>query len=473
MTAPIEPGDAEIRYYSGEGYQVLARRPIKVTEANVSIDGPAEALAGSEIQVTWTGPNNENDFLAIVPKSAADGAWKQTTTTRQGSPLKLQVPIEAGDGEIRYISGLGHKVLARRTLKIVAAEVTLDAPAEAVPGSVVEVTWTGPNNENDFLAIVAKSAPDGAWKRTSYTRGGSPAKVTAPIEAGDAEIRYVSGTGHKVLARRPIKLAAAEITLDAPEEAIAGSVVDVIWTGPNLNNDFLAMVPKSAADGAWKRTTYTRTGSPAKVAAPIEPGASEIRYISGEGYKVLARRPITVVAAEITLNAPEEVIAASQVAVEWTGPNNTNDFMAIVPKSAPDGSWKTTGYTRNGSPLKLVAPSEPGPAEIRYYSGNEYKVLARRPVTVKAAEIKLTAPASAAAGSTVSVEWIGPNNTNDYLTIVPKDAKDGVTGKLAYTRTGSPAKVAAPAAAGPAEIRYINGGDNRVLARADITLTTP
>ena len=114
-----------------------------------------------------------------------------------------------------------------------------------------------------------------------------------------------------------------------------------------------------------------------------------------------------------------------------------------------------------------------GPAEIRYYSGTEYKVLARRPVTVKAAEIKLTAPASVAAGSTVSIEWIGPNNTNDYLTIVPKDAKDGVTGKLTYTRTGSPAKVVAPAAAGPAEIRYINGGDNRVLARAALTLTAP
>ena len=471
MTAPIEPGAAEVRYYSGEGYQVLARRPIKVSEAGVTLDGPTEALAGSEIQVAWTGPNNENDFLAIVPKTAADGAWKQTMTTREGSPLNLPVPIEAGEGEIRYISGLGYKVLARRALKIVTAEVTMDAPAEAVPGAVVDVTWKGPNNENDFLAIVPKGAADGSWKRVSYTRGGSPAKIIAPIEPGEAEIRYLSGTGHKVLARRPIQLSAATITLDGPAQAIAGSVVDVIWTGPNLNNDFLVIMPKAAADGAWKRTTYTRGGSPAKVGSPIEPGVSEIRYISGEGHKVLARQPITIVAAEITLNAPEEVIAASAVSVEWTGPNNNNDFMAIVPKSAPDGSWKTTGYTRNGSPLRLVAPSEPGPAEIRYYSGSEYKVLARRAVTVKAADIKLTAPASAPAGATVSIEWIGPNHTNDYLTIVPQGAKDGATGKLAYTRTGSPAKVAAPAAAGPAEIRYINGGDNRVLARAALTLT--
>ncbi len=473
LTALIEPGEAEIRYYSGEGHQVLARRAIKLTEATVTLDAPAEAVAGSELTVSWTGPNHPDDFVVIVSKQTADGSWQRPIATRNGSPLKLTVPVEPGDGEIRYISGTGHKVLARRPLKITAAAVTLDAPAESLAGSVVDVTWSGPNNENDFIVIVPRHAADGSWKRTTYTRGGSPAKVQAPIEPGEAEIRYLSGVGNKVLARRPIKLTAAEITLEAPAQVIAGSVVNVVWTGPNLNNDFLVIMPKTAADGAWKRTTYTRGGSPAKVQAPIEPGEAEIRYLSGEGHKVLARWTLTVVAAEITLNAPEEVIAASDVTVEWTGPNNENDFMALVPKSAPDGSWRSTVYTRAGSPLKLVAPSEPGDGEIRYYSGTEHKVLARRTVRIKAAEIQLRGPASAPAGSAVSIEWIGPNHKNDFITIVPKGTKDNTHAKYAYTRSGSPAKIVAPPAAGEAEIRYINGGDNRVLARADLTLTEP
>ena len=41
------------------------------------------------------------------------------------------------------------------------------------------------------LTGLAQLALDGSWKRTSFTRGGSPAKVTAPIEAGEAEIRYL------------------------------------------------------------------------------------------------------------------------------------------------------------------------------------------------------------------------------------------------------------------------------------------
>ena len=472
-TTPILPGDAEIRYISGQGRKVLARRALRIVPAKITLEAPTEVVAGSPLDVVWTGPNYDEDFLVISPKTSADTAWRRPVATRHGSPAKMIAPIEPGDAEVRYYSGEGHQILARRPIEVIEASVTLKGPDNALAGSEIQVEWTGPNNENDFLAIVPKGAADGAWKRVTYSRGGSPAKVTAPIEAGEAEIRYLSGTGHKVLARRAIKLEAATITLDAPEQAIAGSVVDIVWTGPNLNNDFLVIMPKMAADGAWKRTTYTRGGSPAKVTAPMEPGESEIRYISGEGNKVLARQPIKVVAAEITLKAPDEVIAASSVAVEWTGPNNNNDFIAIMPRSAPDGSWKNTGYTRGGSRLKLVAPSEPGPAEIRYYSGLEHKVLARRAVTVKAAEIKLTAPASAPAGSSVSIEWTGPNNPNDFLTIVPKGAKDGTTGKLTYTRNGSPSKIATPSTPGAAELRYVNGGDYRVLARTELTLTAP
>jgi Ca-activated chloride channel homolog len=473
LTVPIEPGDGEVRYISGEGHKVLARRALKVTAAEVALEGPDEAIAGSSVEITWSGPNHPEDFLVVVPKSAADGAWQRTTAARNGSPAKLTVPIEPGAGEIRYLSGVGHKVLARRPMQIVAAEIALEAPAEVLAGSVVDVTWSGPANENDFLVITPKSAADGAWKRTTYTRGGSPAKVVAPIEPGEAEIRYVSGIGYKVLARRPIKVSAAEVTLDAPAEVLAGSEASVTWTGPNLNNDFLVITAKSAPDGAWSRTSYTRKGSPTLVGVPIEPGDGEIRYISGEGYKVLARRPVKIVAATITIDAPAEVIVASEVSVAWTGPNNANDFMGIVPKSAPDGSWSRTAYTRNGSPLKLLAPSAPGECEIRYYAGTGNKVLARRAIAVKAADIVLTPPPQAVAGSTVRVEWSGPNNAGDYLTIVPKDAKDNATGQYAYTRTGSPAQVVAPRTAGAAEVRYVNGGDRRVLARADITLTAP
>ena len=45
--------------------------------------------------------------------------------------MKLLMPIIASDAEVRYMTGQGGRVLARRAIKIVAAEVTLSAPAHS------------------------------------------------------------------------------------------------------------------------------------------------------------------------------------------------------------------------------------------------------------------------------------------------------------------------------------------------------
>jgi len=251
-----------------------------------------------------------------------------------------------------------------------------------VAGSVVQVAWKGPNNRNDYLTIVGKAVADGEHGETAWTAAGSPAKVTVPAEVGAGEIRYMSGQNDQVLARRPINIVAAEVTLNAPAEAVAGSVVQVAWTGPNNRNDYLTIVGKAVADGEHGETAWTAQGSPAKVTAPAEPGPGEIRYMRGSDDKVLARRPITIVAAKITLKAPAKSPLGEPVRIEWTGPNNRNDFLTIVPKDAPDGTSVNSGWTSSGSPMQVSPPDTAGPCEIRYVSGQNDKVLARIPIDI-------------------------------------------------------------------------------------------
>ena len=104
------------------------------------------------------------------------------------------------------MTGQGNRVLARRTIRLVAAEVTLSAAEEGKTGSAVSVTWTGPNNPGDYITVVAKSTPDGQYADYTLTSEGSPLDVTLPKEAGEAEIRYMTGQGNKVLARITIKV---------------------------------------------------------------------------------------------------------------------------------------------------------------------------------------------------------------------------------------------------------------------------
>jgi Ca-activated chloride channel family protein len=116
------------------------------------------------------------------------------------------VPILAGSAELRYMTGQGNRVLARRPIRIAAAEVRLAAPAECAAGAAVSITWTGPNHPGDYITIVAKGTPDEQYAAYTETSAGSPLTVTAPSEAGEAEIRYVTGQGNKVLARVAIRV---------------------------------------------------------------------------------------------------------------------------------------------------------------------------------------------------------------------------------------------------------------------------
>jgi len=437
----------------------------------VTLKAPSSVVAGTAFPVEWTGPNDAGDLITIVPASTPESEDGNLVYTRQGTPVHLTALLDPGAAEVRYVAGSSHAVLARAAIKIAAAaEATLAAAAEATAGSTVPITWQGPNNEGDFITIVPRGAESGSYERCAPTRGGSPAAVAAPMDTGEGEIRYLSGQNSRVLARRPIKILPAHVSLGAAEETVAGALVSITWEGPNDENDYLTIVPKTAADGGRGAIAYTMKGSPLQLTAPSETGDGEIRYMSGWGDRVLARRMIKIVAGQATLTAPDEGVAGSNVQITWSGPNNENDYITIVAKTAPDGNRGDFAWTLKGSPAQVAAPGQPVDGEIRYVSGQDDKVLARRAIKVVAAKITLQALARAPLGAPVAIEWTGPNNANDYLTIVPKDAPAGTSGHNAWTAAGSPANIDPPDQPGPCEVRYINGQDDRILARIPLEI---
>jgi Ca-activated chloride channel family protein len=177
-------------------------------------------------------------------------------------------------------------------------------------------------------------------------------------------------------------LKAVEVTLAAPVEVVAGAEVEIVWTGPANDGDYLTIVPQSMREDGYAAYKYTNLGSPVRVVAPIEPGACEIRYVSGKGRKVFARRALTVRAAEVTLRAPAKAVLGTQVSVEWTGPNNRGDHLTIVPKGTPEGRTERTAMTSRGSPALVGTPKTPGPCELRYVSGQGGRTLARAEIEI-------------------------------------------------------------------------------------------
>jgi Ca-activated chloride channel family protein len=440
-------------------------------QRTATITAPASAVAGSKIEVTWESEPMKGDYVTIARAGADDDKNFGFSYTYEKDSGTLTTMLEPGDAEVRYIAAKTGKVLARQAITLKPFEVTLEAPEEAVSGSEVSVEWTGPNYPGDFITVVTKGTADDQYAKYTYTREGSPLKVLTPPAPGEAEIRYMAGKGNRLLARIPLTLTKAAVTLEAPETAVAGATIPVKWSGPANKGDFITIVMKGTAEGKYAKYAWAREAGTADVIAPPTVGEAEIRYVAGQNKETLARIPLKLTAAKVSLEAPEEVVAGATVPVKWDGPANEGDFISIVMKDTAEGEYAKYAWAREAGTAKVIAPITAGEAEIRYIAGQGQKTLARRPIKLTEPVITLEAPSEAPAGSEVSIKWTGPANQGDFITIVPKDSEEGRYAKYAYARSKETVQIKAPLEAGPAEIRYLSGQGSKTLFSVPIQIT--
>ncbi len=348
-----------------------------------------------------------------------------------------------------------------------AVEIT--APESANAGSEISISWTGTVAEGDKIVVRAIGATEG----TEVEAVANSASVTLPLEDGAFEIVYMNAEGEAV-ATKALTINANTYTFEFPEEVIAGSWFEVAWTGPDNASDYITIVPEGAAEGEWLSYSYTADGSPVQIQAPLEPGVYEVRYSTEQVYPnpTLFSKTITVISTDYAVMAPAEITAGSDFQVAWLGADNPGDYITIVPVGTPEGEWLDYDYTVNGNPCTITAPAEPGEYEVRYSSEQvtPNPTLATTHVTVIPAEITLTAPESVPAGSAFEVTWTGPNGAEDYLTIVPAGSPEGTYTSYAYTSSGSPLSLDAPATPGEYEIWYASDRVAGTFASIPITV---
>ena len=380
---PTLEGPYELRYVDGRG-RVLARRAIEATAISGSLSLPATAPAGAKIAVGWTGPGYPGDYISVVEVGKPGHAYINYVALRDKPSVELLMPLVPGTYEVRYVLRQDHRVLVSQSIVVEAVAATLDAPASATAGSTVEVTWTGPDYANDYISVAEPGARDSAYVNYVRTREGSPAQLLLPPEAGTYEIRYVASQDHTVLARAIIEVTAVSATLSAPATAVAGSTVEVAWTGPDYANDYISVAETGARDSAYINYVRTREGSPAELLLPPEAGTYEIRYVASQDHTVLARAIIEVTAVSATLSMPVTAKAGSTVEVAWTGPDYANDYISVAEVGARDSAYIYYVRTREGSPAALRLPPQAGTYEVRYVVSQDHTVLARETIEVTA-----------------------------------------------------------------------------------------
>ncbi|KMW60582.1 von Willebrand factor type A domain protein [Candidatus Rhodobacter oscarellae] len=449
---------AEFRLASGNRSEELVL-PKLVRPATV--DAQDSAVAGSQIEVAWTGPNKKDDFVAVVQLGGRQGTWKEYSYTREGSPLMLLMPSEPGEYEIRYVLNKGREDLASRKITVTDVAASVTPPAEAPVGATVPVDWQGPDYHQDFLAVAARG--EDKWINYTYTKGGAPAGLQMPPEPGEYDILYVMNQDRRVIARAPITVSAISFAVAAPGTAPAGSNVQVDWQGPDYKNDFIAVAKKDAKDSAWINYTYTKDGAPAGLLMPLEPGTYEIRYVLNQDRSVGARQEIEITAITGSVSGPAQAKIGDRVQVGWEGPDYKGDYVVVAKPDAKPERYEHYTYTRSGSPLGLQMPSEPGSYELRYIAqGRQDMILARQPIEVGPVQATLSAEGFVAAGGNLAVTWEGPDYRSDFIAI--SKVGDDRWETYSYTKGGSPLVIRAPDSPGTYELRYVMNLDRKVLA---------
>ncbi|MCI2398489.1 VWA domain-containing protein [Aliiroseovarius subalbicans] len=447
--------------------------PVFVPAATVM--APDTAPAGSLVSVQWTGPDEDNDYLASADADMSGSYWHHYEYSRnsENGAVLVRMPPEPGSYEIRYVRRAGgNKVLARRVIEVTPLSISFDIPAQAEIGTHVPVGWTGPNYKNDFLSVANPAKGDDSYVNYSYTRDGSPLLLEMPPEPGIYEIRYVMNASNHVAARTTIEVVDAITSVTGPQSAPVGSEAQITWKGPGLKNDYVAVARVEDGDGKYFNYSYVRDGNPLDLTMPAQPGQYELRYVMSQDRTVLARSPIEVTDTIATLDAPATAHAGEELVVNWTGPAYANDYIDVAATGEKAGKYEAYTYTREGSPLRLQMPTEPGEYELRYVmTPSERRILTRHKVQVTAVDADLKAPDTAPAASELSVTWTGPAYKNDYIAVAKLEDGDNTYEAYEYTREGSPLMLQMPTEPGEYELRYITQGTERkALARRAITV---
>ena len=376
-------------------FSVAAQQPKVITVPvelgiPVTLSVPPDTAEGVGFEVAWTGPDSLGGYLTVnalddgpremiyfqdaqrardlyqseAEKSGQDVASLDTDgdgdlDQDDTATAWLGGPSIAGSYEVRYVLDTPRLILARTPITVTDSVYELSAPTEAPVASRIDVAWSGPMTDGDFLTLIEAGSSD-VFRNgvTAKLEDGQPATLTAPATPGDYEIRYILANGytlypdmqHVVQATRPIRIVDVEAEISGPENAVGGSTIEVAWSGPKdeMTDDFISIVEPGATK--YNRDSnaklYGRDGAfnPVNIRVPAQEGAYEIAYVLNPGQRIISRTPITITRAEASIAGPETVKAGDAFEVSYTGEGFDGDRIVLVPAGTPDDRmWQWGG----------------------------------------------------------------------------------------------------------------------------------
>ncbi len=399
FSARVPPGRYSLVVTDPEGRRLAERDGLTLEagarrDETVGIGGaPAATLsadggpwtAGGTVHLHFAGAPAGRHWAEVVPRAASSAAWiARVAAEGETGTVTLPLPPEPLALEVRLLHRLENGVLeplATAPLESQPPGGELEVAASTPPGSDLSVAWKGPTQPGDQVIIAAPGAPPYDHLTAEPVTGSEPVILTAPATKGAYEVRYLNGVSGQILAHSELEVAPVPIALQVPTQVGVGREF-AVKADPEPPSGSLLLLAHPDADPQdyllWRPAAAT-----VSMVAPREAGSYEVRCLDAGGDEILARATLEVVPVPARLEAPARVAAGTRFRVRWTGPDAPEDFIDVAPADAPRHRHLDWAYTAQGNPADLAAPFEPGSYEVRYISGEDLEVLARRPLKVR------------------------------------------------------------------------------------------
>ncbi|CAB1275521.1 hypothetical protein [Candidatus Nitrosacidococcus tergens] len=286
--------------------------------AQVTLTVPEQSAAGAYFNVSWDSISVSQEgfggYITIVPAGAeayAHGILSESFLQQRGKKkgqAKLRAPANPGLYEVRYT--LLGQILASTSIIITQPKVILYAPSTVTIGEKVPINWSPTIDDQDYIAI----APAGSDKESiqedkevysqlfRHGKGIQHITLSAPMKAGQYEIRYIMHERQHTLVQIPLEVVEGEnnpkdqdINSKIPTQAKAGETLTI----PSLNSikskgQRVSLAKLNQPDFNWVAISSISNNGHFTLILPKEVGRYELRYLDIQTHSIYARTPITI-----------------------------------------------------------------------------------------------------------------------------------------------------------------------------------
>ena len=252
----------------------------------------------------------------------------------------------------------------------------------------------------------------------------------------------------------------------APDgRAPAGGPVHFAWSGIRQPVGTLAVTAADEEGGKALREAPIGSGATSAIEMPAGEGSYDVRLLMCAPRVTLATWRVEVGPPQIRLTAPDKVAAGRTFDVAAAG-RIGGEFELAVVRAGTEDEIQSEKATRAAPRAKLTAPLAAGAWEVVYRADDDdHTVLARRPLSVEAGTIELSAPSEVKVGQKVKIAY--PGSETGAGAVLGLWSKDGV--RLGDDLQAEGQRL--PAAAGDYELRLFARADpSTVLARRPIRI---